>query len=170
MIFLSSSVCQESTELLKRAHEVAAAARAACDVLRGAPRSSRDDPEFMDTFYKSSRLHFIGNTSYAGCFLCRMSSQQFGHISLFKFKIALLLRSGTNLLRAELQKKDVTKNSSVCFGVVRSGTWKARIEGLAQQVASECNAPSPTRLGKGERTIIHIDMDCFFAAVASATR
>ena len=45
---------------LQRAQQVAAACRAACDVLKGAPKSSRDDPFFMDNYYKSSRLHFIG--------------------------------------------------------------------------------------------------------------
>lgn len=44
----------------KTAYEVAAAARAACDLLRGPPKSSRDDPHFMDSYYKSSRLSFIG--------------------------------------------------------------------------------------------------------------
>ena len=44
----------------KAAYEVAAAARAACDLLRGPPKSSRDDPHFMDSYYKSSRLSFIG--------------------------------------------------------------------------------------------------------------
>ena len=29
-------------------------------MLKGAPKSSRDDPQFMDNYYKSSRLHFIG--------------------------------------------------------------------------------------------------------------
>lgn len=42
------------------AHGRAAAARAACDMLRGPPKSSRDDPHFMDSYYKSSRLSFIG--------------------------------------------------------------------------------------------------------------
>ena len=42
------------------AYERAAAARAACDLLRGPPKSSRDDPHFMDSYYKSSRLSFIG--------------------------------------------------------------------------------------------------------------
>jgi hypothetical protein len=40
--------------------QVAAQKRGACDVLKGPPRSSRDDPEFMNTFFKASRLHFIG--------------------------------------------------------------------------------------------------------------
>lgn len=42
------------------AQEVAAKKRAACDVLKGRPRTSRDDPDFVDTFFKASRLHFIG--------------------------------------------------------------------------------------------------------------
>jgi len=29
-------------------------------MLKGAPKSSRDDPEFMANYFKSSRLHFIG--------------------------------------------------------------------------------------------------------------
>lgn len=45
---------------LQRAQQVAAACRAACDMLKGAPKSSRDDPHFMDNYYKASRLHFIG--------------------------------------------------------------------------------------------------------------
>ena len=40
--------------------QVAAQKRAACDVLKGQPRSSRDDPQFMETFFRASRLHFIG--------------------------------------------------------------------------------------------------------------
>lgn len=40
--------------------QMAAQKRAACDVLKGQPRSSRDDPQFMETFFKASRLHFIG--------------------------------------------------------------------------------------------------------------
>ena len=45
---------------LREAHQAAARMRAECDVLKGPPRSSKDDPAFMDTFYKASRLHFIG--------------------------------------------------------------------------------------------------------------
>lgn len=45
---------------LQRAQQVAGAARAACDLLKGAPKSSRNDPDFMNNYYKSSRLHFIG--------------------------------------------------------------------------------------------------------------
>ena len=49
-----------AAEEYRIAHERAAAARAACDMLRGPPKSSRDDPHFMDSYYKSSRLSFIG--------------------------------------------------------------------------------------------------------------
>jgi hypothetical protein len=45
---------------MREAQQVAARMRAACDVLRGPPRSSKDDPNFVETYYKSSRLHFIG--------------------------------------------------------------------------------------------------------------
>lgn len=45
---------------LQRAQQVAAACRASCDLLKGAPKSTRNDPFFMDNYYKSSRLHFIG--------------------------------------------------------------------------------------------------------------
>ena len=42
------------------AAKTAAAMREACDVLKGAPKSSADDPNFMATYFKASRLHFIG--------------------------------------------------------------------------------------------------------------
>ena len=42
------------------AQEVATRARAACDVLRGPPQTTHDNPEFMETYFRSSRLHFIG--------------------------------------------------------------------------------------------------------------
>ena len=45
---------------LRQAQEVAACLRSESDVLRMAPRASKDDPDFVDTFYRSSRLHFIG--------------------------------------------------------------------------------------------------------------
>ncbi|KAK9810528.1 hypothetical protein WJX72_012236 [[Myrmecia] bisecta] len=108
----------------REAQRIAAAARAACDVLKGAPRSSADDPNFMETFFKSSRLHFIG-------------------------------------------------------------TWKARIEALhatmavsapvPQQAMPSVHAESGQRslfMGStasraAERSIIHLDMDCFFASVAA---
>ena len=44
------------------AHALAARLRAACDVLKGPVRSFRDDPDnFLDSFFRSSRLHFIGS-------------------------------------------------------------------------------------------------------------
>eukprot|EP00891_Asterochloris_glomerata_P002603 jgi/Astpho2/2603/e_gw1.00048.8.1_t len=42
------------------AQERASAARAACDLLRGRPKTSNEDPYFMDSYYRSSRLSFIG--------------------------------------------------------------------------------------------------------------
>jgi len=45
---------------LQEALRVAEEARRSCVVLGGRPRSSLNDPNFMDTFFKASRLHFIG--------------------------------------------------------------------------------------------------------------
>lgn len=45
---------------LDAAQALAARLRAECDVLKGAPRSTADDPNFMNTYFRSSRLHWIG--------------------------------------------------------------------------------------------------------------
>lgn len=45
---------------LAAAQATAAFMRSECDVLKGPPRSSRDDPNFVESFYRASRLHFIG--------------------------------------------------------------------------------------------------------------
>ncbi len=57
---LDTSLELPAAAKLRKAQQTAAALRAACDVLKGKPRTSHDDPEFMATFFKSSRLHFIG--------------------------------------------------------------------------------------------------------------
>ena len=46
---------------VRTAEQISAAARAAKDILKGPPRSSRDDPAFQQTFWQASRLHFIGS-------------------------------------------------------------------------------------------------------------
>ena len=90
---------------LEAAQRVAEKMRGECESLKGRPKSSSDDPEFVNSFYRASRLHFIG-------------------------------------------------------------TWKARLE---KMMASDIlhDAPEPTK--ELERTVIHIDMDCFFASVAEAS-
>eukprot|EP00898_Chlorokybus_atmophyticus_P005090 jgi/Chlat1/5582/Chrsp369S05362 len=45
---------------VKSAQQVAADARAACALLKGNPKTSKDDPNFVENFHKASRLHFIG--------------------------------------------------------------------------------------------------------------
>lgn len=45
---------------IEAAQRTATQMRAATDVLKGPPKSSADDPGFLDTFFKASRLHFIG--------------------------------------------------------------------------------------------------------------
>ncbi|PSC71461.1 DNA repair REV1 [Micractinium conductrix] len=90
---------------MRQAQQLASRLRSECEGLRGPPRTSREDPNFVDTFFKNSRLHFIGS-------------------------------------------------------------WKQRIEALmALPAASE--GPAPRQPGPGSpRSIIHLDLDCFFAAVA----
>ena len=98
MEVLAQDTSQQAAELY------AMKARQRCDLLRGPPRSSRDDPAFQATYFSASRLHFIGS-------------------------------------------------------------WKARNEALLLGMVSE--GPQPVPPAKGTpRTIVHIDMDCFFASVA----
>lgn len=59
---------------MQAAQAEAARLRAACDLLKGAPKSSRDDPNFMESFFSASRLHFIGmagNRNRAQCMHAR---------------------------------------------------------------------------------------------------
>jgi hypothetical protein len=49
------------------------------------------------------------------------------------------------------------------------GSWKARVEALAESVLAGAPRPQPPPRG-GARAIIHCDMDCFFATVAGARR
>lgn len=52
---LAQDTSQQGAELY------AMKARQRCDLLRGPPRSSRDDPAFQQTYFSASRLHFIGS-------------------------------------------------------------------------------------------------------------
>lgn len=47
-------------EQIQAAQRTAQAMRSACDVLKGPPKSSADDPKFLETYFRASRLHFIG--------------------------------------------------------------------------------------------------------------
>lgn len=98
MEVLGQETSQQAAELY------AMKARARCDMLKGPPKSSRDDPAFQDNYFSASRLHFIGS-------------------------------------------------------------WKARNEALLLGMINE--GPRPSAPPRGDsRTIVHIDMDCFFASVA----
>jgi DNA repair protein REV1 len=44
-----------------RAQALAARLRRECDLLRGPPRTTSDDPNFVATYFRASRLHFIGS-------------------------------------------------------------------------------------------------------------
>lgn len=46
---------------LRAAQQIAAEARRRCDMLKGPPRSSREDPAFQANYFAASRLHFIGS-------------------------------------------------------------------------------------------------------------
>lgn len=95
-------------ERLARAQAVAKRMRDDCQLLKGPPKSSRDDPNFVESFYRASRLHFIG-------------------------------------------------------------TWKTRLEKLMQsEIVDESPVPAAASVSE-DRTIVHVDMDCFFASVAEAS-
>ncbi len=95
-------------ERLARAQAVAKRMRDDCQLLKGPPKSSRDDPNFVESFYRASRLHFIG-------------------------------------------------------------TWKTRLEKLMQSdIVDESPVPLAALVVK-DRTVVHVDMDCFFASVAEAS-
>lgn len=54
---------QYTAKEMAEAQAEAAELRAACDLLKGAPKSSKDDPNFVSSFFSASRLHFIGESS-----------------------------------------------------------------------------------------------------------
>ena len=99
---------------LVRAQAIAKRLREECHLLKGPPKSSRDDPNFVESFYRASRLHFIGS-------------------------------------------------------------WKTRLEKLMQSGVVD-DSPVPTDGGDANaqgfkgRTVVHVDMDCFFASVAESSR
>ena len=90
------------------ATRVAEAARAAEPLLDMKQRTTRDDPDgFMDTFFRASRLHYIG-------------------------------------------------------------TWKHRYEAFLEDLPAP--PPFPETKRGDARVVMHVDMDCFFAAVATLGR
>ena len=91
------------------ATRVAEAARAAEPLLDMKQRTTRDDPDgFMETFFRASRLHYIG-------------------------------------------------------------TWKHRYEAFLEDLPAPPPLPAPKTPGSA-RVVMHVDMDCFFAAVATLGR
>ena len=91
------------------ATRVAEAARAAEPLLDMKQRTTRDDPDgFLDTFFRASRLHYIG-------------------------------------------------------------TWKHRYEAFLEDLPAPPPLPE-TKRDSSARVVMHVDMDCFFAAVATLGR
>ena len=62
---------------LSTAQRIAAQMRSECDTLRLPPRSSKEDPNFIESFYRASRLHFIGSWKARLEGVCELSSVYF---------------------------------------------------------------------------------------------
>jgi DNA repair protein REV1 len=123
---------------MAKAQAIAAQLRAACDVLKGRPKSSADDPDgFMASFFKSSRLHFIGS---------------------WKARIEQLMLEEEGAGPAPLK---------VAPGAAAAAQAKARLLLGPKAAAAAGGAGGGAAPG---RAIIHVDMDCFFAAVAAIGR
>lgn len=69
---------QWTSKQIEAAQRTAASMRAETDVLKGPPQSSADDPGFMETFFKASRLHFIGTWKMRIEELLRKDSKKLG--------------------------------------------------------------------------------------------
>ena len=91
------------------AEDVALVARRNEPLLDMKQRTTHEDPNFMETFFKASRLHYIG-------------------------------------------------------------TWKHRYEAFLEDLPPAPKLPAPEGGPGGERVILHVDMDCFFASVAALGR
>ena len=50
------------------------------------------------------------------------------------------------------------------------GTWKHRYEAFLEDLPPAPKLPAPRGGPGGERVILHVDMDCFFASVAALGR
>lgn len=103
---------QGDDDAAMKASRVATAAKRAEPLLDMKQRTTHDDPEFMGTFFRASRLHYIG-------------------------------------------------------------TWKHRYESFLEEEVPPAPPPLPPNdpsQRNGERLIMHVDMDCFFAAVAALGR
>jgi DNA repair protein REV1 len=129
---------------MAKAQATAAQLRAACEVLKGRPKSSADDPDgFMASFFKSSRLHFIGS---------------------WKARIEQLMMEEQGAGPAPVK---------VAPGAAAAAQAKARLL-LGPKAAAAAAAAAGAAGGGGgappSRAIIHVDMDCFFAAVAAIGR
>lgn len=91
------------------AEDVAQMARRSEPLLDMKQRTTHEDPNFMETFFRASRLHYIG-------------------------------------------------------------TWKHRYEAFLEDLPPAPKLPAPEGGPGGERVILHVDMDCFFASVAALGR
>lgn len=65
-----------SSEKLQKARQIAEKMRLECEMLKGPPKSSKEDPNFVQSFYRASRLHFIG--TWKSRLENLISSEEFG--------------------------------------------------------------------------------------------
>uniref|UniRef100_A0A383W0I0 DNA polymerase kappa n=1 Tax=Tetradesmus obliquus TaxID=3088 RepID=A0A383W0I0_TETOB len=123
---------------LEAAQAAAASLRASCDMLKGPPRSTADDPQgFVGSFFKSSRLHFIGS---------------------WKARIEALMAE-----QQQQQPAAAAAAAGPLSGFLRGQQQQQRLQKGGGGAAAAAAAA-------GQRVVVHLDMDCFFAAVAAVGR
>ncbi|EIE26541.1 DNA/RNA polymerase, partial [Coccomyxa subellipsoidea C-169] len=121
---------------------IAAQARQRCDMLKGPPRSSREDPAFQANYFAASRLHFIGswkariealaasmaNNSPKACPPARGSSRAIIHIDMDCF-FACVAALGEPALQGKALCVSHSASSKGA-GEVSSANYEARAFGV----------------------------------------
>lgn len=158
-------------EQIAAAQRTAQAMRAACDVLKGPPKSSADDPKFLETYFRASRLHFIGT---------------------WRMRIEQLVRTESSLPRtvpAPLPPPPAAAATERCRPAAAPPTCACPSPPQAPPCVCSTRkcalhpgclpgfASLSVRWVRGDRmgqhvcrVIMHVDMDCFFASVAVRNR
>lgn len=116
---------------------------------RGPPKSTRDDPNFVQSFYKSSRLHFIGALLWPAVLLLPWSSCRAQPRARCLFVYGM---------QDVLSRWAVWESLFVNAGPTCAGTWKARIETLMESDAARRGPQPAPHLPGRPRVVMHIDM------------
>ncbi|KAF5827717.1 hypothetical protein DUNSADRAFT_184 [Dunaliella salina] len=143
---------------MEEAQALCARLRSECDLLRGAPRSSRDDPGFMDSYFRSSRLHHIG--TWKSRIEALMAEDDIWGPQPLPVQGARQ-PAGTlrQFMRPSTGSAAATNASSAPGNSITTGTSNTDSNPRAA-------TPAPPEQLPTERAIIHLDMDCFFAAAS----